>query len=204
RTQMQLIYNIWEHLKQTKKNLQNFSDIHLLLIENNNDVITLKKLRESPKCLCHLSRTSTLLIQKLIALLKLLGSTFVDPKFEKQIVLKYESLDVIKQLPIFNEVNKDDAININSLDTLGRKNYLLPKEKELTYRLIISPSVFLNAHTSDDIRFQSPHIMDQIIAKLFEKWTTIKLFHSYLSKIAFVETSSGQKKPIELFDPNKI
>ncbi|KAF0529726.1 Sacsin [Gigaspora margarita] len=291
KTQMQWIYNIWEHLKQTDKNLQNFSDIHLLPIENNNDdVIILRKLRDSPKCLCHLSRTSALLIQKLIAPLKLLGSTFLDLKFEKQIGLKYERLrdyvieidnitavflsirenpsfplnitqstlsnyqkeslityigtclrrepsfdqkvvDVIKHLPIFNEVNKDDVININSLDASGRKYYLLPKEDELTCGLIISPAVFLDAHTSDDIRFvlenvikverldqkgywkehvishlgvQSPHIMDQIIAKLFEKWTTIKPFHSYLSKIAFVKTSSGRKKPIELFDPNKI
>ncbi|CAG8804965.1 15264_t:CDS:2, partial [Gigaspora rosea] len=191
--------------------------IHLLPIENNNDVITLRKLRESPKCLYHLSHTSTLLIQKLIAPLKLLGSTFVDPKFEKQIILKYERLrdyvieidnimakeslityigtclrrepsfdqkvvDVIKQLPIFNEY------------------YLLSKEEELICGLIISPSIFLDAHTSDDIRFilenvikveqldqkgywrehvtshlgfQSPYIMDQIIAKLFEKWTTL-------------------------------
>ncbi|CAG8463447.1 20676_t:CDS:2 [Gigaspora margarita] len=288
KNQIQWIYKIWDHLKLTNRNLQNFSDIHLLPIENNNNVITLKKLRETPKCLCRLSRISTSLLQKLVTPLKLLGSTFVDINFEKQVVSKYEGdyvieidnitavfsslrenpsfplnitqpalsnyhkedlisyigaylrressfdqkvVDVIKQLPIFNEVNKNDAISINSLDASKRKFYLLPKEDELTCGLIISPCAFLDAHTSDDTCFilenvikvkrlnqndywkdhvisylglQSLHIMNQVIVKLFEKWTIIKPFHSQLSNIAFVKTSSDLKKPIEIFDPEKI
>ncbi|CAG8533019.1 9070_t:CDS:2, partial [Dentiscutata heterogama] len=288
---MQWLYKIWDHLKQSNRNLQNFSDIHLLPIENNNNnVITLRKLREMPKCLCRLSRISTLLLQKLVTPLKLLGSTFINVNFEKQVVSKYEGLrnyvveidnitavfsslrenpsfplnitqpalsnyqkedlisyigaylrressfdqkvvDVIKQLPIFNEANKNDAISINSLNASGRKYYLLPKEDELTCGLVISPCAFLDAHTSDNNCFilenvikvkrleqkeywkdhvisylglQSPNIMDQVIIKLFEKWTIIKPFHSQLSKIAFVKTSSGLKKPVEIFDPDKI
>ncbi|CAG8604470.1 30224_t:CDS:2, partial [Racocetra persica] len=288
--QMQWIYKIWNHLKLTERNLQNFSDVYLLLIENNNDVITLRKLKETPKCLCRPLRVSTSLLQNLISPLKSLGSTFVDIKFEKQVISKYEGLrdyvieisnitdvfsslrenpsfplnitqsdlskrqkedliayigaylrcessfdqkvvDVIKQLPIFHEVNKNDTLSIDSLDTEGKKYYLLPKEDELTCGLIISPCAFLDAHTSDDTCFilenvikvkrldqkeywkehvishlglQSPRIMDQVIVKLFERWTLIKPFHSQLSKIAFVKTSSGRKKPIELFDPEKI
>ncbi|CAG8503482.1 6900_t:CDS:2, partial [Cetraspora pellucida] len=288
--QMQWIYKIWNHLKLTDRNLQNFSDVYLLPIENNNDVITLRKLKETPKCLCRPLRVSTSLLQNLISPLKSLGSTFVDIKFEKQVFSKYEGLrdyiieisnitevfsslrdnpsfplnitqsdlskrqkedliayigaylrcessfdqkiiNVIKQFPIFHEVDKNDAISIDSLDTAGKKYCLLPKEDELSCGLIISPYAFLDAHTSDDTCFifenvigvkrldqkeywkehvishlglQSPCIMDQAIVKLFERWTLIKPFHSQLSKIAFVKTSSGQKKPIELFDPDQI
>ncbi|CAG8502476.1 16930_t:CDS:2, partial [Cetraspora pellucida] len=289
---MQWIYNIWNHLQLTDRDLQNFSDIYLLPIENNhynnNDDIILRKLNATPKCLRRMSSSSISFIRDLTPTLTLLGSTFVDIEFEKCIVSKYESLknyvieinnvtavllslkenhsfplnitrtifsdsqkenltnyigahlryetsfdqniiDVIKYIPIFKEINKDDFICIDSLNKSGKRYYLLPKQDELSCGLIISPYAFLDAHTSDDIRFilekviqvkrleqreywkdhvisyldsQSPYVMDQIIVMLFEKWNIIKPFLNDLSQIKFVKTCSDRKSPIEIFDPD--
>ncbi|CAG8738458.1 25509_t:CDS:2, partial [Dentiscutata erythropus] len=295
KNKMQWIYKIWDHLQQTDRDLQNFSDIYLLPIDNNdnnidNDNIILRKLSTSPKCLRRLSSKSTSFLRDLIPTLILLGSTFVDVEFENKIVSKYERLrnyvieinnvtavfssfrenssfplnitqsvfsdsqkkglisyigaylrhessfdqkivDVIKYIPIFNQINSDKSISINSLEVSGKNYYLLPKQEELSCGIIISPFAFLEAHTSDDIRFilekiikvkrldqleywkdhvisyldsQSPDIMDQVIVMLFEKWKIIKPFLNDLSKIAFVKTSSDRKKPIEVFDPDIV
>ncbi|CAG8553264.1 9550_t:CDS:2, partial [Cetraspora pellucida] len=203
--------------------VSNYESLKNYVIEINNVTAVLLSLKENHSFPLNITRT-----------------IFSDSQKEKLINyigahLRYESsfdqniIDVIKYIPIFKEINNDNFISIDSLNTSGKRYYLLPKQDELSCGLIISPYAFLDAHTSDDIRFilekviqvkrleqreywkdhvisyldsQTPYVMDQIIVKLFEKWNIIKPFLNDLSQIKFVKTCSDRKSPIEIFDPD--
>ncbi|CAG8556133.1 9278_t:CDS:2 [Cetraspora pellucida] len=92
--EIEWIYDIWDHLQKTNRNLSRFEDLHLLPIIKNNG-IHLRKLKATPKCLCNLPRYHMIGDMQhgyLIELFKLLGSTFIDIKFEKLKVSTYDKL----------------------------------------------------------------------------------------------------------------
>ncbi|CAG8578635.1 2163_t:CDS:2 [Gigaspora margarita] len=92
--QMKWIYEIWDHLQQTNRDLTYFLDVYLLLIgtnEDNNDFITLRKLGAKQKCLYRLCRRDLPLFSDIVPILSLLGSTFLSVNFEN--ILKYEILE---------------------------------------------------------------------------------------------------------------
>ncbi|CAG8460344.1 12688_t:CDS:2 [Dentiscutata erythropus] len=139
---------------------------------------------------------------------------------------------IIKYIPLFTEVNSTNIININSLIESGKNHFLLPKEDEQSYGHIVSDSVFLETHSSEDLCFlledvfkvqrlkqeeywnnhvilylslQEPMIVDEIVKELFKRWEIINL-KDELSKIKFVMTSSADKKkqkPTDIFKPDK-
>ncbi|CAG8475363.1 10295_t:CDS:2 [Dentiscutata erythropus] len=88
------IYEIWNHLLQTNRNLSNFEDLHLLPIKKDYTIF-LRKLNATPKCLCrsqHYQLIDNVTINNLIQIFKLLGSTFISDEFEKKIVSKHQKL----------------------------------------------------------------------------------------------------------------
>ncbi|KAF0560059.1 Sacsin [Gigaspora margarita] len=64
-----------------------------------------------------------------------------------------KAVHVIKHIPLFAEVNKDNLVTINSLFETGKEHFLLPKKDESLCGPIISPSAFLETHTSEDLCF---------------------------------------------------
>ncbi|CAG8692043.1 30299_t:CDS:2 [Gigaspora margarita] len=92
--EIEWIYEVWDHLLQTKRNLSKFDDLHLLPIKKDN-AIFLRKLKATPKCLCrtpHSRMPQDISIKDLIVIFKLLGSTFIDDDFERKMISKYEKL----------------------------------------------------------------------------------------------------------------
>ncbi|CAG8755823.1 16281_t:CDS:1, partial [Dentiscutata heterogama] len=127
--------------------------------------------------------------------------------------------------------NSTNIINISSFTESKKDYFLLPKEDEQSYGRIISPSVFLETHTSEDLRFlleevlnvqrlkqeeywkehvikylnsQEQKIMDEVIKELFKRWEVIINVKEELKGIEFVTTSSTKKRrPIDIFIPDK-
>ncbi|CAG8458307.1 12515_t:CDS:2 [Dentiscutata heterogama] len=88
------IYEIWDHLLQTNRNLSNFENLHLLPIKKSYNIF-LRKLKATPKCLCRSPRNQNnndISVNALTQILNLLGSTFIIDDFEKQIASKYQKL----------------------------------------------------------------------------------------------------------------
>ncbi|CAG8449298.1 15689_t:CDS:2 [Dentiscutata heterogama] len=88
------IYEIWNHLLQTNRNLSNFEDLHLIPIKKDYTIF-LRKLKATPKCLCRSPRHQLIdnaSINNLIQIFKLLDSTFITDEFEKKIVSKHQKL----------------------------------------------------------------------------------------------------------------
>ncbi|CAG8537929.1 7365_t:CDS:2, partial [Racocetra fulgida] len=88
------IYEIWDYLQKTNRNLSHFEGLHLLPIIKNK-AIHLRKLKAIPKCLCHSPRyqmIGDLQPGFLIELFESLGSIFIDRDFEKRKVSNYEKL----------------------------------------------------------------------------------------------------------------
>ncbi|KAF0500627.1 Sacsin [Gigaspora margarita] len=142
-----------------------------------------------------------------------------------------QAASIINYIPLFTEVNSTNIININSLIESKKEYFLLPKKDEQSCGRIISPSIFLETHTSEDLRFlleevlkvqrleqeeywkehvikylnsQEPKIVDEIIKELFKRWEIIINVKEELKEIEFVTTSSTKKRrPIDIFIPHK-
>ncbi|CAG8714492.1 3291_t:CDS:2, partial [Dentiscutata heterogama] len=91
RNKLQRIYDIWDHLQQTNRNLTAFLDVYLLPIDksDNYNIITLRELGAGPKCLCR-SANNISIFRDIIQILSLLGSIFI--KVDSEQLLRYEKL----------------------------------------------------------------------------------------------------------------
>ncbi|KAF0558050.1 Sacsin [Gigaspora margarita] len=142
-----------------------------------------------------------------------------------------KAANVIKYIPLFTDVNSTNIINISLLIESKKDYFLLPKEDEQSYGCIISPSVFLETHTSEDLRFlleevlnvqrlkqeeywkehvvkylnsQEINIIDEVIKELFKRWEIISNVREELKEIEFVTASSTKKqRPIDIFAPDE-
>ncbi|KAF0538222.1 Sacsin [Gigaspora margarita] len=142
-----------------------------------------------------------------------------------------KAANVIKYIPLFTDVNSTNIINISLLIESKKDYFLLPKEDEQSYGCIISPSVFLETHNSEDLRFlleevlkvqrlkqeeywkehvikylnsQEIKIIDEVIKELFKRWEIISNVREELKEIEFVTTSSTMKqRPIDIFAPDE-
>ncbi|KAF0428041.1 Sacsin [Gigaspora margarita] len=132
-------------------------------------------------------------------------------------------IEIIKHLPIFTEVGKDELIALKPGDRVW---YLLPVEDEKSYGHIIAPDEngFLSANTSNSkylleniqiprlsqqvywcdfvipyLEFQPSNVLKIVIAKLFERLLQLlsgdSNLKSLLEKTAFVPSGSIQSKP---------
>ncbi|CAG8487317.1 15918_t:CDS:2 [Racocetra fulgida] len=234
------INQIWYNFLERQYNLDNFKDIHLLPTNRG----TLRKIRTVQKCFWN--SIDNKLENKIQPLIEKFGIVFVDKEFEKhdQNLNSQEANElidylcrhfrpsntanyglIIKHLPIFSEVDKDELIALMP----GTKEwYLLPTEDEKSYGHIIAPTDvngFLDATMSSSrflmeniikisrlsqqeywckfvipyLEYQPTNVLKIVITKLFERLMQLlsgdSKLKSILEKTAFVPSGSIQSQP---------
>ncbi|RIB26446.1 hypothetical protein C2G38_2267605 [Gigaspora rosea] len=156
---------IWTHFQQTNRNLANFLDVHLLPIDtiDNDGYVTLRKLGARQKCLCYPSQNS--IFHDIVPILSLLGSIFINKDFEEFLrnrKLKNYVIEIDDISSVLSSLEENHSFPSNLVEI----NLSSPQDENLCGP-IISPSTFLETHTSEDICFLLESVLEN--NKIYEK-----------------------------------